>query len=209
MTAISATSRVSLAFWNDASAPWVAIFWLVRLSFSDAESSSQTSSPFLTLVPSGRIVMMVVDPSTWESTSWFFELSRVPLSLTVIGRRRRLDLVGDDIEVGRGEESPDRLAQSGDAQHRDATKGQQRAADRSRAPYAADALRWLGRFRGGRFSVAVDGVGAEAGSSVFCRENFTEGLPFIIRQDADVAIDGQTGRLISLEILRERDLARE
>ena len=30
--------------------------------------------------------MIVVDPSTWQSTSWFFELSRAPLSVTVIGR---------------------------------------------------------------------------------------------------------------------------
>src|SRR5271165_45917 len=59
----------------------------------------------------------------------------------------------------------------------------------------APTLRRLGRRSGGRFSVGVDGAGAEAGPSVLCREKFTEGLPFIIRQDADVAVHGQTGQL--------------
>src|SRR5208337_2299725 len=72
----------------------------------------------------------------------------------------------------------------------------------------ADALRWLGRRSGGRFS-CVAGAGAKAGSSVFCRENFTERLPFIIRQDADVAIHGQTGQLVGLVIRGQEDLARK
>ena len=86
LTAISATSRVSLAFWKAASAPWVVIFWLVRWSFRAAESSSQTSSPLVTRVPSGTIEMIVVWPSTWQKTSLFSELSRLPRSLTVTGR---------------------------------------------------------------------------------------------------------------------------
>src|SRR5271157_2591139 len=72
----------------------------------------------------------------------------------------------------------------------------------------ADALRWLGRRSGGRFS-RVAGAGAEAGSSVLCRENFTEGLPFIIGQDADVAIHGQTGCLKGFVLLGQEDLAVE
>src|SRR5271165_6938322 len=31
---------------------------------------------------------------------------------------------------------------------------------------------------------------------VLCREKFTESLPFIVRQDADVAVHEQTGRLV-------------
>ena len=33
---------------------------------------------------------------------------------------------------------------------------------------------------------------------VLCREKFTEGLPFVVRQDADVAINNQSGRLVLL-----------
>src|SRR5208283_2043546 len=73
----------------------------------------------------------------------------------------------------------------------------------------ADALRWLGRRSGGRFFVSIDGAGAEAGSSVLIRENFTEGLPFIIGQDADVAVHGQTGQFVGLVIRDQGDLARE
>src|SRR5271157_3990306 len=72
----------------------------------------------------------------------------------------------------------------------------------------ADALRWLGRRSGGRFP-CVAGAGAEAGSSVLCRENFTEGLPFIIGQDADVAVDGQTGQLVGFVSRDQGDLVRE
>src|SRR5208283_5099252 len=72
----------------------------------------------------------------------------------------------------------------------------------------ADALRWLGRRSGGRCSCDA-GAGAEAGASVLCRENLTEGLPFIIRQDADVAVHGQTGQLVGLVKCGQGDLARE
>src|SRR5208282_2738252 len=73
----------------------------------------------------------------------------------------------------------------------------------------ADALRWLGRRSGGRFSVGIDGAGAEAGPSVLLREKFTEGLPFIVWQDADVAVDGQTGQLVGLVSRDQGGLARE
>src|SRR5208282_4681503 len=73
----------------------------------------------------------------------------------------------------------------------------------------ADALRWLGRRSGGRFSVGIDRAGAEAGSSVLLRENFTEGLPLIVGQDADVAVHGQTGQFVGLVIRDQVDLVRE
>ena len=83
LTAYSATSRVSLACLNDASACWVEIFWLFSVSLSEAESSSQTTSPSLTGEPSGRIRMMVVPPSTSHDTSLLAALSRFPFSLTI------------------------------------------------------------------------------------------------------------------------------
>src|SRR5271157_3135848 len=70
----------------------------------------------------------------------------------------------------------------------------------------ADALRWLGRRSGGRFS-RVAGAGAEAGSSVLLRENFTESLPLIMGQDADVAVHGQTGQFVGLVIRDQGELA--
>ena len=66
-----------------------------------AESSSQTSSPFLTRVPSGTIMMIVVWPSTWQKTSSFSELSRLPRSLTIDRQVGRPDLVGDDVDCRR------------------------------------------------------------------------------------------------------------
>ena len=50
--------------------------------------------------------MIVVCPSTWQKTSWFFELSRLPFSMTVIGRTAGFDLVGDDVHVRRLRRSP-------------------------------------------------------------------------------------------------------
>ena len=45
---------------------WVAIRWLTNWSRRAAESSSQMISPFLTLVPSGMILIIVVRPSTLQ-----------------------------------------------------------------------------------------------------------------------------------------------
>ena len=69
--------------------------------------------------------MMVVEPSTWQSDVLVLRALQPSLVGDRDRQRRLLDLVGNDLHVGRGEEAPDRLAQSGDAQHRDPAQGQQ------------------------------------------------------------------------------------
>ena len=46
------------------------------------------------------IEMIVVEPSTWQSTSWFFELSSTPFSATVIGRAAFLTSKGTNSRSG-------------------------------------------------------------------------------------------------------------
>ena len=57
--------------------------------------------------------------------------------------------------------------------------------------------RRAGLWRRGK-SCAPGGSVADDGAVVLCREKFTERLPFVIRQDADVAVNNESLRLVSL-----------
>src|SRR5262249_19818319 len=53
-------------------------------------------------------------------------------------------------------------------------------------------------------SCTAGGSVADDGPVVLCRVKFTEGLPFVIRQDADVAVNNQSLGLITLPSVGER-----
>ena len=143
-------------------------------------------------------MMIVVPPRPLQKASWFFELSRVPFSITVICRRTRPDRRDDDVVAfGPAKNRLIGLLIAGDVGDQEAGDAQRRGPRRHASTLPGLRRRRAGLWRRGK-SCAAGGSLANDWPVVLCREKFTEGLPFVVRQDADVAINNQSIRLISL-----------